>query len=98
MSGTFGTVFYFVMTVELIAFHTVGYGVTVMIGLQMTPTLFQGAYIMRSFRLLMMYDPERRRRWGRLLREKNITQALVWPTVMLEIATLCAVQVYGVRR
>lgn len=61
-------------------------------------TIFEGSYVMRSLRLLAMYDPVKRRRWGRFLKEKNTLCALLLPTGVCEVAAWSMVPAFGVAR
>lgn len=57
--------------------------------------LVVGAGVMRAIRLLIMYDPAARRRWGALLREKAVMRAILSLTALLEILAWSFVLKHG---
>lgn len=61
-------------------------------------TLYTGAYIMRGFRLLVMYNPHMRSRWGSFSKELYMVRALVISCVVLEGIIWTASYVVGIRR
>lgn len=69
-----------------------------LIFLPMLLTLYTGAYVMRGFRLLVMYNPHMRARWGRCVKEAAIVRTLVASCVVLEIVVWSASFIVGVSR
>lgn len=61
-------------------------------------TLYTGAYIMRGFRLLVMYNPHMRKRWGRFVKEAAIMKTLVVSCVVLEVIVWVASSIFGIPR
>lgn len=68
-----------------------------LIGPPVLVILFQGLYVVRAARLLVMYDPVKRRHWGRFLNERVVLRAAVCLTVVFEGAVLLAMAVYGIK-
>lgn len=66
--------------------------------LPMLLTLYTGAYIMRGLRLLVMYNPHLRKRWGWCVKETASMRALVASWVVLEVIIWAATILFGVRR
>lgn len=64
----------------------------------MIPTLYTGPYILRGFRLLVMYNPPMRRRWGALVKELGLVRAMVVCFVVLELINWTAVLFVGIER
>ena len=64
----------------------------------MIPTLYTGPYILRGFRLLVMYNPPMRRRWGALVKEPVLMRAMVVCFVVLELSNWTAVLFVGIER
>lgn len=54
-----------------------------------------GAIIAWVVRLLVMYDPIKRRKWGRYTNEKRMFRGLVWTFVLLEVGAWASVGVNG---
>ena len=61
-------------------------------------TLFTGAYVMRGCRLLVMYNPHLRNRWGRYSKEPFMMRALVASCVVLEGVVWIACSIFGTKR
>lgn len=57
-----------------------------------------GALIAWVIRLLVLYDPSKRKRWGRYVNEKGIARALCWTYGGMEAVFWAAVAVYGMAR
>lgn len=64
----------------------------------MMPTLYTGPYILRGFRLLVMYNPRMRKRWGTFAREPVLVKAMVISCAILEVIGWTAAIVLGVER
>lgn len=60
--------------------------------------LTAGATVTRAIRLLVMYDPVARRRWGPLLRERAVMRAVLSLTALLQILAWSFVAKYGISR
>lgn len=54
-----------------------------------------GALIAWVVRLLVMYDPLKRRRWGRYTNEKRLFRGLIWTFVLLETGACVSGAVNG---
>eukprot|EP00752_Nemacystus_decipiens_P011670 g10357.t1 len=61
-------------------------------------TLYTGPYILRGFRLLVMYNPRMRKRWGAFVREPLLVKAMVNSCVVLEAIVWTASLVVGIQR
>jgi len=57
---------------------------------------FTSAYIMRGLRLLIMYNPDSRQRWGSLLRERNFVKFQVAVIFAMETVLWSCVVKFGV--
>lgn len=55
-----------------------------------------GAMIGWVLRLLISYDPNKRRKWGRYTKEKRIFRTLIVAYVLLETGAWALVSAYGV--
>ena len=64
----------------------------------MMPTLYTGPYILRGFRLLVMYNPPMRKRWGAFAREPVLLRAMVVSCVVLEVIGWISVLFLGIKR
>ena len=64
----------------------------------MMPTLYTGPYILRGFRLLVMYNPSMRKRWGAFAREPVLLRAMVVSCVVLEVIGWISVLFLGIER
>lgn len=64
----------------------------------MMPTLFTGPYILRGVRLLVLYNPPMRKRWGAFAREPVLLRAMVISCVVLEVINWTAVLIFGIER
>eukprot|EP00752_Nemacystus_decipiens_P011672 g10359.t1 len=64
----------------------------------MMPTLYTGPYILRGFRLLVMYNPRMRKRWATFAREPVLEKAMVISCVLLEVTSWTAALVLGIER
>lgn len=61
-------------------------------------TLYTGAYVFRGVRLLVMYDPRMRKRWGRVIKESFMMRTLlVSYGVLLSIVCSASLK-FGVQR
>ena len=54
-----------------------------------------GAIIAWVVRLLVMYDPIKRRKWGRYTNEKRIFRVLIWTFVLLEVGAWASAGMNG---
>lgn len=59
---------------------------------------FTAAYVLRGLRLLVMYDPRSRQRWGSFLRERKFFTVLLAFFLALEVIVWSFVPAYGVGR
>lgn len=64
------------------------------------PTLWVGnsALIAWMVRLLVLYDPRKRKSWGRYVNERRVARALCWTYAGMEAAFWIGVAVYGMER
>lgn len=51
---------------------------------------------MRAVRVLLMYYPEKRKKWGRIPKEKQILRVAVSGYVLVEVAVWSAAAVNGI--
>lgn len=56
------------------------------------------ATIAWAVRLLVMYDPMKRRKWGRYTNEKRIFHGLIWTYVLIEVTIWASACVFGLQR
>ena len=68
--------------------------------LSIIPTLVvgNGALIAWVIRLLVLYDPRKRKAWGRYFKEKRIARALCWIYAGIQAASWGGAAVYGMQR
>ena len=59
---------------------------------------FSSAYIMRGLRLLVMYNPDSRQRWGALLRERNFLKIQLATFLAVEAAVWSCVLKFGINQ
>lgn len=64
----------------------------------MMPTLYTGPYVLRGFRLLVMYNPSMRKRWAAFAREHVLERAMVISCLVLQVVAWTAVLVVGLER
>ena len=64
------------------------------------PTLWigNGALVAWVIRLLVLYDPQKRKAWGRYFKEKRVARALCWTYAIMEAAFCVGASVYGLKR
>lgn len=55
-----------------------------------------GAIIACVLRILVMYDPVKRRKYGRYTKEERMFRALVWTFILLEVGAWSTACVTGV--
>lgn len=53
---------------------------------------------MRAIRVLLMYYPEKRKKWGRIPNEKLVLRVVVSAYVLMEVAVWSTAAVYGIPR
>lgn len=70
----------------------------ILVGMPIYVPVTMGAYFMRAVRLLVMYNPRLRRRWGRILKEKAILRVLLVPPLLMQVVIWSTVPVYGTER
>lgn len=66
-------------------------GVWDLFGTSMLLTLYTGAYVFRGIRLLVMYNPRSRKRWGRFIKEPFMMKILLgsfW-TLLCIVVSAC---------
>ncbi|CAN0132889.1 unnamed protein product, partial [Ectocarpus sp. 6 AP-2014] len=69
------------------------------VNIPLTAFCFVGAYIARGLRVLMMYTPSRRQRWGRHLKKEGATvKVLLAAYAIVQVAAWIAVQHVGLAR
>lgn len=73
-------------------------GIITVYGVPMILTLFVGSYVMRGIRLLVIYEPKLRRRWGCYFREMNIFIGLIAPTLVFQMVAWAMVPIFGLDR
>lgn len=56
------------------------------------------ALVMTAVRLLVMYNPSTRARWGRYIKERSLFRALGFALVLMEVAVWSAASTQGVTR
>lgn len=59
---------------------------------------FAGVYALRAARLLVMYNPHMRERWGKPLKQHEVIKILVALFALVEIVAWSATTVSGLRR
>ena len=64
----------------------------------MMPTLYTGPYILRGLRLLVMYNPRLRKRWGAFAREAGLLRSMVASCVVFEVVVWTLALVFGLKR
>lgn len=57
---------------------------------------FTSSYIFRGARLLIMFDPRNRQRWGSFLRERNFIPIVLAIFLVLQVVVWSFVPTYGV--
>lgn len=57
-----------------------------------------GALIAWAVRLLVLYDPRKRKTWGHYVREKRVARALCWTYTGMEAAYWLGAAVFGMER
>ena len=57
-----------------------------------------GALIAWVVRLLVLYDPRKRKTWGRYVKERDVASALCWAYVGMEAAVWVGAAVFGLER
>ena len=57
-----------------------------------------GALIAWVIRLLVLYDPRKRKVWGRYVREARVARALCWIYVGIQAVSWGGAAVYGLKR
>lgn len=75
-------------------------GATGVITLITVPILWvgNGALIAWMVRMLVLYHPKKRKRWGRHVNEKRVARALCWTYFGMEAAFWIGVALYGIER
>ncbi|CAM9445951.1 unnamed protein product [Ectocarpus fasciculatus] len=69
------------------------------VNIPLTVLCFVGVYIVRGLRVLIMYTPSRRQRWGRyLMKEAAAVKTLLAAYAVVEVAAWVAVQRVGLAR
>ncbi|CAN0191666.1 unnamed protein product [Ectocarpus sp. 4 AP-2014] len=56
------------------------------------------ALIAWVFRVIALYDPKQRKRWGRFIKDKRIARALCWTYGGLAVVIWASAYVYGIDR
>lgn len=74
------------------------YGVVVLVGSPLILYLLVCAYVARGIRLVVLYDPRKRRKWARYIKERDVLQVLLGLAATTEIAAIAAIPVYGLAR
>lgn len=64
----------------------------------MLPTLYTGPYILRGFRLLIMYNPRMRKRWGAFVKERALQRAMVACCVVNQVISWTCVLFFGIEQ
>lgn len=98
LSGLSGTLFFLVTVYRFFLGIGIEEGAFDLALMPMLLTLYTGAYIMRGFRLLVMYNPHLRKRWGRCVKETVITRTLVAAWFVLEVLVWSASSIFGIQR
>ncbi|CAM9700119.1 unnamed protein product [Sphacelaria rigidula] len=60
--------------------------------------LFVGVYGMRGFRLVVMYNQNKRERWGRYIKEAAMAKVLLAAFIVIQIVAWIVVAAVGVER
>lgn len=69
------------------------------LSIPLTVFCFVAVYILRGLRVIVMYNPSRRQRWGRYLKKEAATvKVLLAAYVIVEVAAWIAVQQVGLAR
>lgn len=57
-----------------------------------------GALVAWVIRLLVLYDPKKRKRWGRYVRETSVARTLLWAYWGMEAVIWMVASAYGINR
>lgn len=98
LSGCAGTLMFLLTVFRFILGISIDAGPFDLFWLPILLTLYTGAYVMRGFRLMIMYHPHLRKRWGRCLKEAVISRNLVVSCVVLEIIVWSSTYIVGISR
>lgn len=82
------------IVVEIVIVHRQP-GIVDLLGLPMV-VVAELMVIMRGYRVLLMYFPEKREKWGSIPKETSIIKIVVSAYVLMEIAAWSAAATYGI--
>lgn len=84
--------------IYIISYGSITMQAYIAVGLPATFFLLCWGVIVRVIRLLVMYDPRKRRRWGRYLKEKGILRGILGVILLAEVAVFSAFTLHGIPR
>lgn len=83
---------------RILLFEDTDPGAEALVVIPMGVTLNTSAYVLRGIRLLVMYNPSLRKRYGPYLREAPMVKAMLASYGVLEVIIWCLTLVFGIKR